>query len=217
MSAVPCILVTGFEPFGGATVNPSERVALALDGGTIGGARVHGRVLPCTFAHALPVLRRAVEQLRPSIVLSLGQAAGRAGLTVERVAINVADARMPDNEGAQPIDEDVVPGAEAAHFASLLIKAMVAAIEAEGVPASVSQTAGTFVCNHVFYGLMHHLRGRPDARGGFLHLPLLPEQVRADAPAPSLPLERMVAGVRAALAAALGTHADVRLAGGTEH
>ena len=179
--------------------------------------RIYARARMRAGAHALPVLHRAVEQLRPSIVLSLGQAAGRTGLTVERVAINVADARMPDNEGAQPIDEAVVPGAEAAHFASLPIKTMVAAIEAEGIPASVSQTAGTFVCNHVFYGLMHHLRAWPDARGGFLHLPLLPEQVRADAPAPSLPLARMVAGVRAALAAALGTHADARLAGGTEH
>jgi pyroglutamyl-peptidase len=217
MTAPRPILVTGFEPFGGDTMNPSEQVARALHGTQVGGVAVVGLTLPCTFAHAAPVLCRAIDDTRPRLVLAMGQAAGRTGLTVERVAINVADARMPDNAGAQPVDEPVVPGGHAAHFASLPIKAMVAAVQAAALPASVSQTAGTFVCNHVFYALMHHLLERPGTRGGFMHLPLLPSQVRAESPQPSLSLQDMVRGVRAALEAALAHAHDRPITGGAEH
>ena len=209
------ILLTGFEPFGGEAVNPSWLVAQALHGQRIDGAEVRALCLPCVFGAALEVLEVALQQQRPRLVLALGQAAGRSELALERVAINVDDARIADNAGAQPIDVAVVPGATAAHFSTLPIKAMVAALWQAGVPAAVSQSAGTFVCNHVFYGLMHALRRRRGVRGGFMHVPLLPQQ--AGAGEPSLDLQTMVRGVRLALHTALTTAADLRLAAGAEH
>lgn len=213
MSEHASILLTGFEPFGGDTVNPSERIALALHGVHIDGARVHAEVLPCVFGASIARLHEALDRVRPTIALCLGQAAGREGLTIERVAINVDDARMPDNAGASPIDLPIVSDGPAAHFATLPIKAIVAGLQQAGLPASVSQTAGTFVCNHVFYALMHRL-GHGPARGGFLHVPALPEQVRGDRPAPSMPLEAMVEGVRLALAISLRERRDLRASGG---
>ncbi|RVU44426.1 pyroglutamyl-peptidase I [Rubrivivax rivuli] len=215
----PIVLLTGFEPFGGEAVNPSAQVAQALHGQVLqaGGmlARVEAVVLPCVFGTALQALEAALREHRPHLVLSLGQAAGRCELTPERVAINVDDARIADNAGAQPVDQPVVPGGPAAYFSTLPIKAMVSMLRSAGVPASVSQTAGTFVCNHVFYGLMHALQHRPGVRGGFMHVPLLPEQVARTHGQPSLALPLQIEGVRLALQAAL-THAqDLRVAGGT--
>ena len=210
--AEPCLLLTGFEPFGGETVNPSTQVAQALAGERIGGHRVVACELPCVFGTALEVLDEALVRHEPRLVLALGQAAGRCDLSIERVAINVDDARIADNAGRQPIDEPVSADGPAAYFSSLPIKAMVAALREAGVPASVSQTAGTFVCNHVFYGLMQRLRD--GARGGFMHLPLLPEQAARHPGQPSLPLATMVDGVRIALAAALGRQGDDLRAGG---
>ncbi len=201
------ILVTGFEPFGGDTLNPSAEVARALDGQRIDGVPVHGLVLPCTFAGALPALQAALAARRPQLVLALGLAAGREGFTPERVALNLIDARIADNAGAQPLDEPVVPAGPAAYFTTLPIKAMVAALRAAGWPASVSLSAGSFVCNQVFYGLQHACRRRRGTRSGFMHLPCLPEQAAA-APCPSLPLAAMVQGVQRALAVALATRDD---------
>jgi pyroglutamyl-peptidase len=208
------ILLTGFEPFGGESINPSWRIAAALDGSTIDGWTVAARQLPTTFAGALPALDAALDALRPGIVLGLGQAGGRGSIDFERVAINVNDARIPDNDGAQPIDEPVVPGAPVAYFSTLPIKAMQARIARAGIPASVSQTAGTFVCNHTFFGLMHRLAGQARARGGFAHVPWLPQQGT-----PSLALDQLVEGVRLALEAAVvvGGGRDVRLAAGALH
>ncbi len=221
------ILLTGFEPFGGETLNPSWLVAQALHGQRLGaGGRGQGRLtvhalcLPCEFGRALAVLQTALQQLQPSLVLALGQAGGRAELTPERVAINVNDARIPDNQGQQPIDTPVVPGAPAAYFSTLPIKAMVAAIRGAGLPAAVSQTAGTFVCNHVFYGLMHSLQASsaqaagPGVRGGFMHLPWLPEQAALHRGQPSLALAQQVEGVRLALQAALRSRQDLQQVGG---
>ena len=211
----PSILLTGFEPFGGETVNPSWQVARALHGEVIEGAGVHALCLPCAFGDALAVLGDALRRRRPHIVLALGQAAGRADITPERVAINVDDARMPCNAGRQPIDQAIVPGAPVAYFATLPIKAIVAALRAAGLPASVSQTAGTYVCNHVFYGLMHALRRRRGVRAGFVHLPLLPEQAaRAAGAPPSLPLADQLRAVRLALTTAVPTAVDLRVNGG---
>ena len=156
------ILVTGFEPFGGESVNPSALVAQALHGRTIDGAPVLGMVLPCVFGAAIDALRTALDRHRPRLVLALGQAAGRAAFSLERVAINVDDARIPDNAGAQPVDRPVVAGAPAARFTTLPVKAMVAALREAGHPAELSNSAGTFVCNHVFYGLQHALRSGGD-------------------------------------------------------
>jgi pyroglutamyl-peptidase len=182
---VPRILLTAFEPFGGDPVNPSLLIARQLDGVTIAGGRVVAVELPCVFHRALTALDEALERTTPVLAVALGLAAGREGLSIERVAINVDDARIPDNAGAQPIDVPVIDGGPAAYFSTLPIKSMVAGLKAAGFPASVSQTAGTFVCNQVFYALQHMLAGQ-GVHSGFVHLPLLPEQA-AHWKGPSLP------------------------------
>ena len=194
----PRILLTGFEPFDGEAVNPSWLIASTLDGETIAGARVVAVRLPTEFRTSLRTLRTALRRHAPSLAVSLGQAGGRAALSVERVAINIDDARIPDNAGARPIDVPVVRGGPAAYFSTLPVKAIVAALHAAGTPAEVSQTAGTFVCNHVFYGLQHALAGSR-TRSGFVHVPWLPEQVAHRPGMPCLPLATMVAGVRTVL------------------
>ncbi|MFM8766203.1 MAG: pyroglutamyl-peptidase I [Rubrivivax sp.] len=213
---VPQILLTAFEPFGGDPVNPSLLVARQLHGETVAGARVVMVELPCVFHRALSVLDEALERTRPTLVLAvaLGLAAGREGLSIERVAINVDDARIPDNVGAQPVDQAVDSEGPAAWFSTLPIKAMAAELNAAGVPAAVSQTAGTFVCNHVFYGLQQRLAGT-GVRSGFIHVPLLPEQAAQYPGKPVLSLEDQVRGVRMALEVAM-THqgADLRVVGG---
>jgi pyroglutamyl-peptidase len=213
------ILVTGFEPFAGDTVNPSMELALALDGVVVGGCRIAGRVLPCAFDAARPALDAALDATRPALVFALGQGGGRCDLSFERVALNLVDARIADNDGAQPIDEAVIAGAPAAHFATLPLKAIVAALRERGVPASLSLSAGSFVCNAVFYALLDRL-ARDAAwhgtRAGFVHLPLLPEQAARRATGqPCLPLATMADGLRAAIATALERSADLRIAGGT--
>ena len=210
----PRILLTGFEPFGGDPVNPSLLIARALDGEVVAGARVEAVELPCVFHRALSALDEALARTRPVLAVALGLAAGREGLSIERVAINVDDALIPDNAGAQPVDEPIAPGGPAAWFSTLPIKAMAAELNAAGVPTSVSQTAGTFVCNHVFYGLQQRLVGT-GVRSGFIHVPLLPEQAARYPGKPVLALEDQVRGVRLALQVAL-THqgADLRAVGG---
>ncbi len=214
------ILVTGFEPFGGQSLNPSWEVARALHGLQLQGAQVVAVQLPCVFAQALPALQQALAQHTPDIVLALGQAEGRCDLSVERIAINVMDARIPDNAGAQPIDVPVIAGGPASYFSTLPIKSLVAGLRASGFPASVSQTAGTFVCNQVFYALQHTLAGQ-GVHSGFVHLPLLPEQA-AHWPGPSLPswpVGLQLAAVKQALdllvAHRLQGGADLPLGGGT--
>lgn len=207
------VLITGFDPFGGDALNPSWLTAQALHGRIIAGHRVIAAQLPTVFGASLTVLRTLVRQHQPALVLCLGLAAGRSAISIERVAINVNDARIADNAGEQPVDEPVVAGAPAAYFSSLPIKAMQASITSGGVPAEVSQTAGTFVCNQVFFGLMHLLatgRGLKATRGGFIHLPLLPEQG-----VPNMPLKEMVEGIRIGIRVALTTNTDARLGAGT--
>ena len=215
------ILLTGFEPFERDTVNPSWEVARAIDGWACEGARVKAVRLPCAFGRAIEALDGALaEQPPPVLVVALGLAAGRVDITPERVAINIDDARIADNAGRQPIDLPVLAGAPAAYFSTLPIKALVRDLRAAGLPASVSNSAGTFVCNHVFFALMHRLATRPElapARGGFVHLPCLPEQAARQAGLPSLALETQVAGVRALLRTALTVRQDVRETGGQLH
>ncbi len=214
------ILVTGFEPFGGQRVNPSWEVARALHGADILGAQVSAVQLPCVFAQAIPALQAALHEVQPRIVLALGQAEGRCDLSVERVAINVMDARIADNAGDQPVDVPVVPNAPAAYFSTLPIKALVVGLKAAGFPASVSQTAGTFVCNQVFYGLQHALSGQ-GRYSGFMHLPLLPSQAAAwpGHPTPSMALAVQQAGVSHALALLVKAQAqglaDLQVSGGS--
>jgi pyroglutamyl-peptidase len=200
-------LVTGFDPFGGSHVNPSWQAVQALDGRVIAGRRVIGAEVPTIFGQSLLRLAELVEQHQPELVVCTGQAGGRGALSLERVAINVNDARIPDNAGGQPVDTPVVAGGPAAYFTSLPIKAMLAALLREGINAEVSQTAGTFVCNHVFYGLMH-LLAQPrfhGVRGGLVHVPFLPEQGQ-----PSMRVDQIVAGLALAIEVALATQHDIR-------
>jgi pyroglutamyl-peptidase len=206
------LLVTGFDPFGGEVVNPSWELARSLNGEVIAGARVVAVQLPCVFGEALQRLDEALRRVRPAMVLAIGQAGGRCDLSLERVAINVDDARIPDNAGAQPVDEPIVADGPAAYFSTLPIKAIVAGLRAAGYPASVSKTAGTFVCNHLFYGLQHRLHGL-GVRSGFMHIPYLPEQAARHPGAPSLPLPTLVAATRLAMELAV-TAEEIRAGGG---
>lgn len=213
----PTILITGFEPFGGETSNPSWEAVRALDDTQIASHRVAARCLPVEFGASLAALRQAIGELKPALVLCVGQAGGRAQLSLERVAINVDDARIADNAGACPIDEPVAADGPAAYFSDLPIKAMLAALHEAGLPAEVSQTAGTYVCNHVFYGLMHALRDAPGVRGGFIHIPFSTEQAAHHPGAPSLPVATVSEALRIALRVALTTTDDRRIAAGAEH
>lgn len=201
------VLVTGFDPFGGSAVNPSWDAIHALDGRMVGGHRIIGAELPTVFGASLQRLEALMDQHQPRLVICTGQAGGRGAISLERVAINVNDARIPDNAGAKPIDVPIVPDGPAAYFATLPIKAMLQALLDAGVRAEVSQTAGTFVCNQTFYGLMH-LLARPrwqGVRGGLIHVPWLPEQGQ-----PSMLLKDIVRGLELAIACALSTRDDIR-------
>ena len=210
------VLVTGFEPFGGGSVNPSEQAAHALAAAPPPGLRLAAAVLPVTYAGALPALRAAIARHEPDVVLALGLAGGRPHIAVERVAINIDDARIADNDGARLIDAPVVAGGPAAYFATVPIKAITAAIRAALVPAEVSQSAGTFLCNHVFYQCCHIAAiERPGLRAGFLHLPWLPEQAIARPGEASMTLAAMLTGLRAALAALAAHSADLAVAEGS--
>jgi pyroglutamyl-peptidase len=197
------VLLTGFEPFNGADVNPSWEAARALDGWSGPGFQVVARELPCVFGRANLALFDAIDALQPDIVIGVGLAGGRHEISVERVALNVDDAGIPDNAGQQPVDATIADGGPAAYFSTLPIKAIVRALRLRGFPAGVSQTAGTYVCNHVFYGLMQHAQGRA-LTGGFIHVPFLPQQVagRADA-APSMALNDIIDGLRIAVEVAV--------------
>lgn len=211
------VLITGFEPFGGEAVNPSWEVVKQLDGAIIAGQPVVARQLPCVFGDALMALNTALDELQPRLILAIGQAGGRVDITVERVAINVDDARIPDNKGLQPIDVPIVADGPAAYFSTLPIKAIAAALRSKGIPASVSQTAGTFVCNHVMYGLLHSLHNSSGVKGGFIHIPYLPEQAAAHPGAASMAVETVRAALETAIAVALQQDGDVKIGGGATH
>jgi pyroglutamyl-peptidase len=214
------ILLTGFEPFDQARINPSWEAVRALDGWQIEGSSVRARRISCVFGRSLQELDAAIDELQPQLVLGVGQAGGRSELSPERVAINLDDGRICDNAGCQPIDAPVVAGGPAAYFSTLPIKAMVRGLRAAGIPAAVSNSAGTFVCNHLFYGLMHRIAtrpARPGMRGGFIHIPYLPEQAALLPGAPSMALETMIAGLRIALATALAVQEDLRESDGRLH
>ncbi|MDI4631528.1 pyroglutamyl-peptidase I [Pelomonas sp. V22] len=215
------LLLTGFEPFDNDGINPSWEVARALHGWPCEGVTVEAVQLPCVFGAALQRLDEALlKGPVPQLVVALGLAGGRAEITPERVAINIDDARIADNAGGQPVDRAVQAEGPAAYFSTLPIKAIVHALREAGLPASVSNTAGTFVCNHVFYGLMHRLATRPQlagVRGGFVHLPALPEQAARKPGLPSMALATQIEALRVLLQTALRTQADLREQGGSLH
>lgn len=197
------VLVTGFDPFGGETVNASLEAVRRLPA-RIGTLEVETAALPTSYSRSLDALEMAIARAQPDIVLCVGQAGERAALRVERVAVNVQDARIPDNDGAQPAGAPVVAGGPAAYLSTLPVRSAVAALHAEALPAELSMSAGTFVCNHVFYGLMHLAAMRRHAfRGGFLHVPRLPQQAN-DGPTAMTP-ERIAHGIAVVLEASAAT------------
>jgi pyroglutamyl-peptidase len=196
-----CILVTGFEPFGPHAANPSEQLAKAVDGWRSGDLGARSLILPVDYRQVRGELDPVVLQLDPVAVLHLGLASSRARIALERVGLNVMDEAMPDNAGYQATGEPCVPGGPAAYFSTLPIKDVVAALTAEGVPACISNTAGTYLCNHTLYSTLHlvHERGLR-ARVGFMHLPLLPSMVaQSGLDQPSMDLGLMLRAVEMTL------------------
>jgi len=174
-------LVTAFDPFGGEMLNASLEAVRRLPS-RAGKLEISTAVLPTSFARSLPVLEEAIARVEPDLVLAVGQAGDRAALCVERVAVNLQDAEIADNDGSRPVDSIIVVGGPAAYLATLPVRAAVAGLNADELPAQISMSAGTFVCNHVFYGLMHlAATGGRRFRAGFLHVPRLPQQARPGA------------------------------------
>jgi pyroglutamyl-peptidase len=210
----PRLLVTGFEPFGGEAINPSWDVARALRGRQIGTAQVIAEQLPCVFAQSLPALRAALRRHRPTWVVCLGLAGSRSAISLERVAVNLCDARIADNAGAQPAGTPVVAGGPAAYFTRLPVKALAQRLQAAGLPAELSLSAGSFVCNQVMYGLLHALRRRPAVAAGFIHLPPLPEQAGVHPGSRPLALDEQVLGVGMVAEALVAGLQELRVADG---
>lgn len=208
------ILVTGFDPFGGEIINPATEAVKRLPD-EIAGAEIVKIEVPTVFRKAIERLEKAIEREKPDITISIGQAGGRFDITVERVAINIDDARIADNEGNQPIDVPIFEDGEPAYFAKLPIKAMVKEMIDNNIPASVSNSAGTFVCNHIMYGLLYNAdKNYPNMRGGFIHIPFLPEQVLDKRMMPSMSLDNIIKGLTYAIKAAVENIEDIKVIGG---
>ena len=199
------ILLTGFEPFGGESINPAkEAVKLVKD--EIKGAQIVKCFVPVVFGKAIETVHEAMKKENPDAVLLIGQAGGRYEITPERVAINCDDGRIPDNEGNQPVDQPVMADGPAAYFSTLPIKKMVEYMKAANVPAAVSNTAGTYVCNHLMYGVLYYLdKEFPGTIGGFMHVPFLHEQVMNKKETASLSKDDVVKGIEASLEAIVDT------------
>ncbi|MDU1579790.1 pyroglutamyl-peptidase I [Finegoldia magna] len=211
------ILVSGFDPFGGEKINPAiESVKLLPD--SIKGHEIIKIEIPTVIGKSVDKLKEKIKEVKPDVVISVGQAGGREDITVERVAINVDDCRIKDNEGNQPIDEKIAEDGPDAYLLTLPIKAMVENIKSANIPASVSNTAGTFICNHVAYG-MAHLRATeyPNMRTGFIHIPFLPEQVLDKAHTASMNLDTIAKALEKAIEAVIDNDEDIKVTGGKTH
>ena len=207
------LLLTAFTPFDGERINPAlEAVKLVKD--RIGNLLIVKLEVPTVFGMSIDTVREAIEREKPDFVLSIGQAGGRAEICPERVAINLDDARIPDNEGNQPIDEPIFPDGENAYFSTLPVKAMVEAIRKEGLPSSLSNSAGTYVCNHLMYGVLYYLDKRPVIKAGFIHVPYIPEQTKNKKEMPALELSEIVIGLEEAITAIAINGTDKKLAYG---
>lgn len=208
------VLVTGFEPFGGEKINPSlEAVKMIPE--TIAGADIIKASIPVVFGKSIEKLDELIEKERPQVVICVGQAGGRFELSVERVAINIDDARIPDNAGNQPVDEKIFENGEAAYFATLPIKAMVEEMRAGNVPSAISNTAGTYVCNNIMYGLLYLAHKKyPGLKGGFIHVPFIPEQVIDRTNTPYMSLEQISRGLELAIKAVVENKEDIKVSHG---
>ncbi|EKO3692640.1 pyroglutamyl-peptidase I [Vibrio metschnikovii] len=208
------VLLTGFEPFGEDSLNPSQALLNAKEQLHVTGVEVIGCVLPVVRYQAAEVAINAIKTHQPDLVLMFGQASGRGVITPERVAINLDDYRIADNAGHQPIDEAIIADGPAAYFTTLPVKAMVEDLQQAGIAAEVSHSAGTFVCNHLFYAVQHYL-SQHDIPSGFIHIPALPEQVPATNPSlPSLGLEPLIAAVRVMIQTCYHSKQDRQIIGG---
>ncbi|EOA8956069.1 pyroglutamyl-peptidase I [Vibrio harveyi] len=206
------VLITGFEPFGGESINPALEAVKRLNGRKLDGGEVVMCQVPVTRYESIEAVIESIELHQPDIVITVGQAAGRTAITPERVAINVDDFRIPDNGGHQPIDEPVIPGGPDAYFTTLPIKAITRALQQENIPCQVSNTAGTFVCNHLFYGVQHYLRDK-SVRHGFVHIPLLPEQ-DSSGNQPTMSLDVIVEGLARLAQVAIDNESDIAVTAG---
>lgn len=212
------VLVTGFDPFGGDKINPAYE-AVKLIPEQVSGAQVIKLEVPTVFGKSSQIMKEAIKKHHPDIVICVGQAGGRAAVSLERVAINLAEARIPDNEQNQPLDTKLETDGENAYFTSLPIKAMVKNIHDHGLPAYISYTAGTFVCNDIMYRLLYMIdREFKNVRGGFIHVPFEPSQV-IDRPVdtPSMPIATIAESLTYAVAAAVENEVDIEGNGGTTH
>lgn len=210
------VLLTGFEAFGHTPINPAEQVARALDGHNIAGSKVVGRIVPNVFFKAIEVVRTAIEEVRPGVVVMMGEYGGRAVITVERLAHNLNDStryRLADNDGIALQDRPTVPGGPVAYYSTLPIRAMVKTMRAAGVPADISDTPGTFCCNHLMYGILHYIATTGQTlRAGWIHLPYLPSTAALveNLGAPSMSTETSAAGVAAAIRAIVDNPEDIQ-------
>ena len=210
------LLLTAFDPFGGESVNPALE-AVMLVKNQINGMDIVKLEVPTVFRKSVKTVGEVIEKERPDFVLCVGQAGGRGDITPERVAINIDDARIPDNEGNQPIDEVIFEDGNSAYFSTLPVKAMVEEIRKEGLPASLSNSAGTFVCNHLMYGVLYILNKQfKGTKGGFIHVPFIAEQVTNKPDKPYMELMDIVRGLEAAIRAVAANEKDIKVVGGKE-
>jgi len=209
------ILVTGFDPFGGEPINPAiESVKKLPD--NIAGAEIIKLEIPTVRKKSLEKIEKAINEHNPDVILSIGQAGGRFDISIERVGINLDDFRIPDNEGNQIIDEPIFLDGENSYFVKLPVKAMVQNVQKNNIPASVSYTAGTFVCNHVLYGVLYLIEKKyKGKKSGFIHIPFLPQQVVNKRNTPSMELNTIVKGLTAAIEAIVKNNEDIKEVGGT--
>lgn len=211
------ILVTGFDPFGGESINPAWEAVKKLPK-KIGETEVHILQIPTVFKKSIDLIVETAKVIKPDVILCIGQAGGRFEVSVERVAINIDDARIADNEGNQPIDNSIYSHGESAYFSNLPIKAMVEEIKKTGTPSAISNTAGTFVCNHVLYGVLYHIfKNKIAEKGGFIHVPYIPEQVISKKNVPYMDTVRITDSIIAAIRAIEKNKIDIIKNGGTEY
>lgn len=210
------VLITGFDPFDDEAINPAWEAVNALPD-VIDGIEVIKVQIPTVFKKSAKKLFETIEAVKPDAVICVGQAGGRFDFNVERIAINVDDARIPDNEGNQPIDEKIFEDGENAYFATLPIKAMVEEARKAGVPASVSNTAGTFVCNHIMYSLLYYIsKNNLNIRGGFIHVPYIAQQVIGKKNMPFMEVTTITKGLEASIRSLKDHDVDIKVIGGKE-
>ncbi|WP_291259970.1 pyroglutamyl-peptidase I [Fusobacterium sp.] len=210
------VLITGFDPFGGEKINPAWEAVKGLKD-EIEGAEIVKLQIPTVFKKSAEKLFENIDAINPDVVICVGQAGGRFELSIERVAINLDDGRIPDNNGYQPVDVKIFEDGENAYFSTLPIKAMVEDVKKVGIPSAISNTAGTYVCNHIMYSLLYYINKKNLAiRGGFIHVPYITEQVLDKKNTPYMDLNTITRGLEACIKAVINNETDLKISGGKE-